>query len=277
MKRGGMIVAAAFLAGALLPGEAAAQALDFGTGGDDPIEIYADNGIEWQRDSSIFLAHGNARAVKGEVSVQGDILRAYYRENDKGGTDIWRLDAEGKVKIISSGETATCKTAVYDVDNAVLVLSGRPVRLVSGQDTITAYKQIEYWEKKLLAVARGNAEAVRGDKRLRADVLAAYSRRNKAGKTRVYRVEAFYNVRIDAASDVVRADRAVYNVDSGIATLAGSVKIDRGGNRLRGCSAKVDLNTGVSRLFACQGPGDGRVQGVLQPDSTRPTKKGGAP
>ena len=75
-------------------GVAFAQSLNFGGGASDlPIEIYADDGIEWQQENLVFLARGNARAVRGEVTVFGDELRAYYRENPDGSNDIWRLDA----------------------------------------------------------------------------------------------------------------------------------------------------------------------------------------
>ncbi|MCH7551099.1 MAG: hypothetical protein IIA35_05290, partial [Proteobacteria bacterium] len=51
-------------------GVAFAQSLNFGGGASDlPIEIYADDGIEWQQENLVFLARGNARAVRGEVTV----------------------------------------------------------------------------------------------------------------------------------------------------------------------------------------------------------------
>ena len=77
---------------------AQAQSLNFGSG-DTPIEIDADNGIEWQQDGLVFVARGNARAIRGDVSVLADELRAYYRQTNDGSTEIWRLDAIGTVRI----------------------------------------------------------------------------------------------------------------------------------------------------------------------------------
>ena len=248
-----------------------AQSLNFASGdSDDPIEVTATNGIEWEQENQVFTARGEARAVRGEVQVHADILRAYYRKKADGGTDIWRLDAEGNVRIVTPGETAYGDHGIYQVDNAILVLSGRKVRLVTADDEITADQQLEYWEKRRMAVARGNAQAVRGDKRLRADVLTAHFRRNDDGKTRVHTVEAFDNVRIDTDQDTVASDRAVYNVESGIVTLAGSVKITRGDNQLNGCSAEVNLNTNISKIKGCGAPqGGSRVHGLLQPGGAR--------
>jgi lipopolysaccharide export system protein LptA len=255
-------------AGLALDSGASAQSLNFGSGdSDQPIEIFADNGIEWQQESLIFLARGNARAVRGPVTVFADELRAYYREKPDGGTDIWRLDAAGKVRIKTPGEVAYGDKAVYQVENGILVLLGTKVRLVAGRDVITADKQLEYWEKKQMAVARGNANVVRNDKRIRADVLASYFRTDKNGDNQLYRVDAFDNVKIVTRRNTATADRAVYNVESGIATLTGSVKLVRGKNVLTGCSAEVNLNNGVSKIFSCPitpGAARKRAQGVLQ-------------
>lgn len=243
-----------------------AQSLNFGSG-DTPIEIDADNGIEWQQDGLVFVARGNARAIRGDVRILADELRAYYRQTNDGSTEIWRLDAIGTVRIKSAEGTAYGDKALYDVDNSILTITGKNLRLVSGKDWLTATDQLEYWEAKQMAVARGNAAAKRGDKKLNANILAAYFRKNKKGETGIYRIDAFDAVKIRTAKDQATSDRGVYNVESGIATLTGSVKIIRDNNVLNGCSADVNLNTGVSRLHSCA-TGNGRVKG-----SFRPTKK----
>ncbi len=273
--------AACFLFGAaaLFALPAASQSLNFSsTNSQTPIEIFADDGIEWQQEKLIFIARGNARAVRGDTTIYAQTLRAYYREGKGGSTEISRIDAETKVKIVTPTETGYSEKAVYDVDKGVLVMTGGRVRLLSGLDRIEADGQLEYWERKQMVVARRNALAVRVEKgatkKLRADVLVAYFSKNKKGKSTIYRVEAFDNVRIITAKDKARADRSVYNVKSGIATLTGNVKISRAGSELDGCSAEVNMNTGVSTLFSC-GPGKGgkRVRGVLMPKSA--TTKGG--
>lgn len=250
---------------------AVAQNLNL-AGGDSPIEVYADNGIEWQQERLVFVARGNARAIRGEVTVFGDELRAYYRETPDGKTEIRRLDAVGKVRIQSPEGIAYGGKAVYDVDNAIMVMTGGKLKLITPTDRITADDQIEYWERKQMAVARGNAVAVRENKRLRADVLAAYFRKNKAGESKIFRVDAFDRVRVKTDKDTATSDRGVYNVESGIATLTGSVKIKRGRNVLNGCSAEVNLNTGISTLHSCPrtaGQPKKRVRGVLIPGSGR--------
>ncbi len=260
------VLALALIVG--FPGSARTQSLNIGgANSESPMEVFADEGIEWERERKLFTARGNARAIRGEVKVTADVLRAYYREKPGGGSEIWRLDAEGNVKILSPGETAFGDTAIYDLGKAILVLKGRKVRFVTAEDEVTADRQLEYWETKQMVVARGNAYAVRGAKRLRADVLSAHLRKNKGGKTKIYRVDAFDNVHIVAEQDTITADRGVYDVESATATLTGSVKLSRDDNQLNGCSAEVNLNTGISKLRSCTSPGTGksRVRGFFLP------------
>lgn len=247
-----------------------AQSLNLGSGKNSvPVEIFADDGIEWQQDNLIFLAKGNARAVRGGVTILADQLTAFYAEKADGSTDIYRLDAEGNARIKSANQTASAHKAVYDVNREILVLSGGKPKLVTPDAVITATQQLEYWEKRQMAVARGDAVAVRDKRRIKADVLAAFFRKEKNGETKVYRVDAYDNVSVITDKDRAFGSRGVYNVPTGIATLTGAVRIERGNNELQGCKAEVNLNTGISKLFSCPG---GRTQGRLQPKSTQKTK-----
>src|SRR5271167_2814340 len=47
-----------------------------------PIAIDADEGIEWRRDEKVYIATGNAKAVRGDVTVTAHRLIAYYRERE---------------------------------------------------------------------------------------------------------------------------------------------------------------------------------------------------
>ena len=251
-----------------------AQSLNFGASKDEPIEIFADNGVEWQQDALVLIARGNARAERTNNTVFADELRAYYRKNESGGTDIWRLDALGKVRIKTPESDTYGEMALYNVDKAILVVSGGRVRLVTKTDIITAERQLEYWENKKMAVARGQAKAVREEKKLHAETLVAYFNNDQDGNLSIQRIEAFEKVKVSTPEDTALSDRGVYNVKSGIATLVGSVKVLRDGNVINGCSADINLNTGVSRMHSCKktpSSGKTRVRGVLLPRKKRET------
>jgi lipopolysaccharide export system protein LptA len=268
--------------------------LGFGANGDDkPLEVFADQGIEWHQNESIYIARGNARAVKGTTTVYGDMLIAHYRKAAAGGTEVWRVEATGHVRITTPTDAAYGDRAVYTIDNGLLVMTGKNLRLTTPRETITARDSLEYWNQKDLAVARGDAVVVTDDRRIRADVLTAQFKKDQGtvkpaaakpasqsqkadGKSgtgddrdmsRLHRVDAYGNVIITTPQDVARGDRGVYLEETGIANLMGSVKITRGNNQLNGEVAEVNLRTGVSRIVSAkEGTSGGPVRALIVPE-----------
>ncbi len=247
-----------------------AQSLGFSRGGDGPIQIEADDGIEWQRANQLYVARGNARAQQGTVTVEADELIAFYRPNAAGENEIFRIDANGNVRILSDDEVARSDKAVYDIDNGVLVMTGDQIQLDTAQDTIVARDSMEYYETRQLAVARGDALAIRGDRRVRADMLTAHF--GEGGQqAEMERIEALGNVLVSTPTDIVRAEKGEYDPARGIATVTGNVKITRGDTQLNGERAEVNLESGESRLLSS--PSGERVRGLFLPRA----KTGGDP
>lgn len=286
---------------------AAAQNLDLTQGG--PIEITSQDGIEWRQQDQVVIARGAARAVREGVTVDADRLIARYRPrggatapppppgsatSPVSGSEIWRLEAEGRVRITSETERAFGERAVYDLDQAVMVLSGQGLALETPDQRITARDSLEYWPQRRMAVARGGAVVVTSDnRRIAADTLVAYfTEPPPAGQdparpataaappasrpgglpgpsesSRIERVEAFGTVEIRTEEEVVRGDRGAYSPQTGLARLSGAVRITRGANQLNGQEAIVDLRSGVSRLISAPGQ---RVQGLIVPDQAAP-------
>lgn len=290
------------LAAALAASPAAAQGFNMSRDNDQQIQVYADDGIEWVSEANRVIARGNAKAIRGTVTVTADTLTAYYRDG-AGGNEIWRLDADGNVTIATPTETATGTKATYDLEKAIFVLRGQPATMVTPTDTVTAKDTIEYWEKERMAVARGDALATSTDKSIRSDVLTAHFKdkagpaqpaRKPAGKLpgsgqggslELQRADAYGHVVLTTPKEKVTGDRGDYNLETGIATVTGSVKIARDGNELNGGYAHVNLNTGISKLFgAAPGAtgGDTRAHGTFIPekqdgDKRRPLFQGGGP
>jgi lipopolysaccharide export system protein LptA len=251
------VIAIVALLASGIPG-AAAQSIV--SGGDSPVDIEADDGIEWQRDTKAYVARGNARARRDGVEIQADSLTAFYRDGPGGeGQDIYRIDADGKVKIHSATERAFGDKGVYHVAEAVLVLIGKNLRLETESAVITSRDTLEYWDKKHLAVARGEAIVESPKGRLRADILTAHIAQD--GKQDVKQIDAFGNVLVSTGTEIARGEEGVYNPRTGLATLCGNVKITRGKNQLNGECAEVNLVTGISRLVG----GGRRVKGLITP------------
>ena len=340
-----LVLSGLALAGAL---PARAQQLDLSQGG--PVTVTAQDGIDWHQNEQQVIAHGNARAVRGKVTVDADRLIAFYRKKtdpnappgtppkpttppaapqasatppgatpgdaDTGGTEIYRLAAEGNVHIYTDTDQAQGDRAVYDMDQVVMVMTGHDLKLTTPNEVLTARDVLEYWPQKHMAVARGNAVVVTKDaRRMAADTLVAYTspaqdkdqppaggatqvaaRTADAAKPagqddaleasgKLEKVEAYGHVSVRTATDTVTGDRAVYVPDTGIARILGNVRITRGENQLNGSEAEVNQKTGISRLLS--GPSE-RVQGLVMPneantgaggpDQTKSgAPKGGAP
>ena len=65
---------------ALIGGVTASSAQSLLQGGDDPLDLTAEEGLVWFRDENKVVATGNARAIPSGVELRADTLVAHYRE-----------------------------------------------------------------------------------------------------------------------------------------------------------------------------------------------------
>ncbi len=249
---------------AVLAGTAVSQGATFGES-DKPLEIFADDGIEWRREEKLYIAKGNAEAKQGDLTLYADVLRARYTgEGDSG--DITKVEASGNVRIVSPDAQVFGQFGVYDIPADVMRLTGDNLKLESGEDVVTAKDSLEYSPKDRKAVARGDAQVERFDPEkgtsnvVRADLLTATFAAD--GKT-LEVVNAYDNVEVLTPCEYIAADTAEYFVAQQLATMNGNVRITRGQNQLNGSEAEVNMETGVSTLKG----GDGRVSGLLVPEN----------
>ena len=134
---------------------------DLGTGavgsdaGNGPVEIDASDGVEWNQDQKVYIARGNARAARGDTTINADSLVAHYRGDVTGKTDIYMVEAVGHVVITSKDSKIVGDKAVYNLDNGSAVLTGHGLRASSKDQTVTARDSMEYWEKQNAVIARG--------------------------------------------------------------------------------------------------------------------------
>jgi lipopolysaccharide export system protein LptA len=300
--------ALALLAALACPAVAAAQGIDLSSGG--PVEVTARDGFEWRENEQIVIANGDARAVRGNVVVTADRLIAYYRKKapagaaqpaatqpqdatDTGGNEVYQLEADGHVLISTPTDQAQGDHAVYDIDQAVLVLTGRDLKLTTPQQVVTARDSLEYWSQKHMAVARGKAVVLTTDgRRVAADVLVGYTSETSsapqptpvataakpaaptdplASSGKLERVEAFGNVEVRTTTDIARGDRGVYVTATGMARIVGHVRVTHGENQMEGPAADVNMNTGIAHLVADAGD---RVQGLIMPNDAQSATSG---
>ncbi len=263
-----------------------------------PVDITADGGITWSQDDQTVTATGNAKAIRGSVTVTADELVAHYKKAstiknaqsanaasnsaipaeslEQGGGQLTELDAIGNVHIYTATQNAWGDKAVYSMGQKVLVLTGQHLKLTTPQDTVTARDSIEYYTLDRKAIARGDALIVSNDGRsIAADVITGYfsntpakpgtgdSGMDQTGS--LAKVDAVGHVVIRTPTDTATGDSGVYLPPTGMARLGGNVHIIHGPNELAGSDALVNMKTGVATLLAAPGQ---RVSGVILPGSS---------
>jgi len=126
---------------------ASAQAVT--PGDNSPIQIQADSGIEWQQDAHVYIARRQRRRdprsrrnpcryadrplPRGERRRQH---RRQYRDlSGRGG---------GRVTLKRDAQTVVGDRAVYDVDQAIAVVTGKNLQLTTPSDTVTARDSLDW-------------------------------------------------------------------------------------------------------------------------------------
>lgn len=265
------------------------------TGAPSHIEVTADKSLEWYEDQRIYVARGNAKAVRGDLTVEADLLTAHERDlpkktpaaattsadqaapvplpsepvapkpvkstSDNGAGDIDKMTAEGNVRLTTSKAHITGDHGVYDLDQHVAYVTGDNLKYETPEEVVTSKKSLEYWEDKKIAVARGDAVAIRGDRHVEGDVLTAEFRDMPNGKSELHTMTAEGHVVVITQNDVSRGNHAVYDINRNIAILTGNVRITRAdGTQLTGDVGEVDFVANQSRLL---NEGKGRVRALL--------------
>ena len=274
--------------------------LGLGTGS-GPVDVTSDESLEMQQSNKVYIARGNAVAKRGDRTLYADTLMAYYRDvPNTSQTEIWRVVADGHVKITTPTQTVVGDHADYDMDQGIGivrgkalkmttatdvvtardsldtktdVITGKDLKLTTPVDVVTARDSLEYYEDKSLAVARGDALAIRhtpkGDRRIRGDVLVAVVVQPPGEPQRISRVDGTGHVVVSSQDQIGTGDQGVYNAETGIATLTHHVTLARGENTLTGEYGVVDTDKGVSRLLPRppteQDQTRGRVNGYIVP------------
>lgn len=259
-----------------------------------PMQIDADQGLEWRQNDKVYIARGNVKVSRGKATVYADMMIAHYRPKAKtpgkpaastdrasdptGGTEIYDVEADGNVRMLSDGNAIYADHVVYNLDSGTMVATGKHLKFVAPQETVTARDSFEWYDHDQIGVARGDAVAIRDQKVLRADVLIAAVKRDAKGANQLSRIDAQGNVKVTSEDQIGQGDSGVYNADTGIVTLVGNVRLTRGKDELRGQYAVVDTKKNISRLLS-EPPAatlvngkPHRVEGLLIPPESE-TKK----
>ncbi len=242
-------------------------------------EVTADDGLELRTKESRIYAYKNAFVKRGGEELGADTISADYRKGQNGSTELWRLNAIGNVVMNSDGRVVKGDTAEYLLDGNIMTVNGKPASLDSTGEKIRA-DILEYDGAGQLFTARNNAKIIRDKGQISADVIFVEFAEGADKKMEIKKLTAEKNVVITTAEEKATGDKAVYSPKKGEAVLTGNVKLTKSGNNLQGEKVVVNLNTGISKLFAADNDDktggkptkDGkksRIKGVFLPDSVK--------
>lgn len=248
-----------------------AQILDHLNNKDDsPIIIEADGSVVCDEMANKCIATGNASAQKNTNTVYGDVLTVYFTPGED--REVTSMTADGHVRMTTPTEEASGgESAHYDVKLDRLLMTGRNLKIVTQNETITAENSFEYWHEENKGIARGNAVAAFPEKEelIQADTLVAYfnsSNKSEDEKsdegTGIDRVEAEGNILASGPKGVVTGDRGIYTAASHLIEVFNNVKVTQGENVIEGGYARHNLETNVAEMFV--EPPDARRKGPIK-------------
>ena len=271
-------------------------------GGKQPIDINADQTLEWHRDDQQYIARGHVVATQGNATIKADTITADYRKDDahKGGAGaIYQLTAVGHVILISQGNQAFGDKAIYNVDTGKAIMTGQHLVMNGDDGSVTARDNFLYDNNAGEVTANGAARLVRptdaGADVITADTLSAWFAQkgsakvwgapqparpgsdsakkdnnddgggNGKGKS-LDHATADGHVVLTTPTEIMHGDHGTYDNNTQIAVVTGHVRIDRGPNVLTGDRAQVNLQTNVSQMIVDPKSGH-QVHALFYPDT----------
>lgn len=229
------------------------------------IELFADDGLEWNQREQKITMHKNATAKTPSYELRADNIEAYY----KGDKKIYKIFANDNVKIKSEKEKISTDKMLYDIDRERIDLFSikNPTTLEGTDSKITANDEIIYFKNKNYATAK-NAKIEHSGRTLFADDIKI-TFENKDGKNQVRIVNANGNIKLIDGTEELYGNKAEYNPANGYATIEGNVYFKKGTEaNLSGGSILYNMSTGIAKIL----PKDknSKVSGVF---STKTTSK----
>ena len=132
--------------------------------------------------------------------------------------------------------------------------------------------QLDIYDKKKVAIFKGNVIAKQGETVLRTGTLTIHYTGGGAGTAQsISRLEALGGVNLTQKDQKATGNSAYVDMTKEQITLVGSVVLTQGENVLRGSKLFIDMRSGAARLAANNSNASGskkpgRVQGLFNPN-----------
>ena len=145
-------------------------------------------------------------------------------------------------------------------DKTIEITSKNGMQLRQKDQTFTALKDVVITEER---------------NKIYSDKAVAFYEKDDQGKFVLKTLNADGNVQIKTLSETVTGKEAVYDADRQEMTVTGDVQIVRSSGTINGQKAIVNMNTGISRMFAQPSKDDKnptRIKGIFLPSEMKKDK-----
>lgn len=132
--------------------------------------------------------------------------------------------------------------------------------------------RLEVEDKKGTALLSGNVNVVQGTTVLKAGTMRIFyhsDSKNASGgpNGNIKRIIASGNVAVRSGEQQATANSMVYDTQTQVVEMTGSVAISQGNDVITGCTLKVNIETSAAKLEPCKGKKKERVKLLLTPNS----------
>ena len=195
---------------------------------ENPVEIYAEDSIEWHKNEKKYLAQETLEPSSGSMSLTSDRIEAFYDEKEESDMDIKLIKAHNKVVITDKKlKIVGGKLAEYNLKKDYFSIFGQKLLLTSENNRLKSNNKMEYWRQKGIAIATGNATTIKGTEFIIKSEKLVWYVDEVEEKMNVKKILGFNNVSIRTNNEVAFSDKALYNKENGICKLFGNVKLQR--------------------------------------------------
>ena len=221
-------------------------------------EVEADKSIEYFEKQKIYVALGNAKASKGNFSIEADKITAFMGNTKN--SDITYLEATGNVIIIDQDTIAKSNFARYNFKEKIIILKGNSQSIEAKAFKLQSKKIISFNDIQKIATSEGDVKLVLSGP------VSIFSKRIDAKFDKINNnlisASAKGNVKIETKSETITCNSAKFNNKTNLISLEGNVIIKKDKSILTGEKGYMNLNTQISKIESSQSK---RVKGVFSP------------
>ena len=221
-------------------------------------KVEADKSIEYFEKQKIYVASGNAKASKGNFSVEADNITAIMGKTKN--SDITHIEATGDVIIKNQDTIAKSNFARYNFKEKIIILKGNTQSIEAKKFKLQSNKVISFDDIKKIAFSEGDVKLFLNGP------VSIFSKRINANFDKINNTlisaSAQGNVKIETKSETITCNSAKYNNKTNLISLKGDVIIKRDKSILTGEKGYMNLNTRKSKIESSKSK---RVKGVFSP------------